>query len=65
MSFCDQALGVEYGVKNFGKLAPGVHKLPAELDMQVAELQVEAMGVEIDTLTPEQVEYLNSWREGT
>jgi adenosylhomocysteinase len=65
MSFCDQALGVEYGVKNYGKLAPGVHKLPAELDMQVAELQLEAMGVEIDTLTPEQVEYLNSWREGT
>ncbi|MHB9028128.1 MAG: adenosylhomocysteinase [Candidatus Latescibacterota bacterium] len=65
MSFCDQALGVEYGVKNYGKLAPGVHQLPAEIDMRVAELQLEAMGVDIDTLTPEQVEYLNSWREGT
>lgn len=65
MSFCDQALGVEYGIKNRGKLAPGVHTLPAELDMQVAELQLDAMGISIDTLTPEQVEYLNSWREGT
>jgi adenosylhomocysteinase len=65
MSFCDQALGVEYGIKNRGKLAAGVHMLPAELDMQVAELQLDTMGVAIDTLTPEQVEYLNSWKEGT
>lgn len=65
MSFCDQALGVEYGIRNRGKLAPGVHRLPVELDMQVAELQLEAMGISIDTLTPEQVEYLNSWKEGT
>jgi adenosylhomocysteinase len=65
MSFCDQALGVEYGIQNYGKLSPGVHQLPVELDMHVAKLQLEAMGVEIDTLTPEQVEYLNSWREGT
>lgn len=65
MSFCDQALGVEYGIKNQGKLAPGVHNLPVELDMHVAELQLETMGISIDTLTPEQVAYLNSWREGT
>jgi adenosylhomocysteinase len=65
MSFCDQALGVEYGIRNRGKLAPGVHRLPVELDMQVAELQLEAMGISIDTLTQEQVEYLNSWKEGT
>ena len=63
MSFCDQALGVEYGIKN--KLGPGVHLLPEELDMHVAELQLEAMGVSIDVLTPEQVKYLNSWKEGT
>jgi len=65
MSFCDQALGVEYGIRNRGRLEPGVHKLPVEIDMQVAELQLEAMGVSIDELTPEQVEYLNSWQEGT
>jgi len=65
MSFCDQALGVEYGIKNRGRLEPGVHMLPVEIDMQVAELQLEAMGVSIDELTPEQVEYLNSWQEGT
>jgi adenosylhomocysteinase len=65
MSFCDQALGVEYGIRHRGKLAPGVHTLPAELDMQVAELQLDAMGISIDTLTPGQVEYLNSWKEGT
>lgn len=65
MSFCDQALGVEYGIKNKDKLKPGVHKLPDELDMEVARLQLEAMKVSIDILTPEQVEYLNSWKEGT
>ncbi len=65
MSFCDQALGVEYGIRNRGKLAPGVHLLPAEIDMRVAELQLEAMGVSIDMLTEEQIEYLNSWKEGT
>ncbi|MFC1692376.1 adenosylhomocysteinase [Candidatus Latescibacterota bacterium] len=63
MSFCDQALGVEYGIRN--ELNPGVHKLPQELDMHVAELQLEAMDVTIDELTPEQIEYLNSWQEGT
>lgn len=65
MSFCDQALGVEYGIKNRGKLAPGVHRLPEDIDMQVARLQLDAMSVSIDRLTPEQIEYLNSWKEGT
>ena len=65
LSFCDQALAVEYGIKNKGKLAPGVHYLPEELDMEVAKLQLEAMGVSIDTLTEEQIKYQNSWQEGT
>jgi adenosylhomocysteinase len=65
MSFCDQALGVEYGIKNYGKLTPGVHQLPEELDMEVSKLQLDAMGVTFDRLTPEQIEYLNSWKEGT
>jgi adenosylhomocysteinase len=65
LSFCNQALGVEYGINNRGKLKPGVHTLPKELDMHVAELQLEAMGISIDTLTPRQRNYLNSWKEGT
>jgi len=65
MSFCDQALGVEYGIKNRDQLKPGVHMLPEELDIQVSRLQLETMGISIDTLTPEQIEYLNSWQEGT
>lgn len=65
LSFCDQALGVEYGIKNLGKLTPGVHYLPEELDIQVAELQLDAMNINIDKLTPEQIDYLNSWQEGT
>ncbi len=65
MSFCDQALGVEYGIRNRDRLTPGVHMLPAEIDMQVAQLQLDAMNVAIDELTPEQIKYLNSWTEGT
>jgi adenosylhomocysteinase len=65
MSFCDQALGVEYGIKNRDRLTPGVHMLPAEIDMQVAQLQLDAMNVAIDELTLEQIKYLNSWTEGT
>ena len=65
LSFCDQALGVEYGIKNQGKLGPGVHNLPEEIDIHVAELQLAAMDIAIDKLTPEQIKYLNSWQEGT
>jgi adenosylhomocysteinase len=46
-------------------LKPGVHVLPPEMDDQVARLQLDAMGISIDALTPEQEEYLSSWREGT
>ena len=65
LSFCDQALGVEYGIANKGKLEPRVYRLPDEIDMMVARLQLEAMGVEIDTLTEEQAKYLASWDSGT
>jgi adenosylhomocysteinase len=65
LSFCDQALGVEYGIANKGALEPKVYRLPEEIDMRVARLQLEAMGVEIDTLTEEQTQYLNSWDSGT
>jgi len=65
MSFSDQALSVEYIVKVGKKLEPDVYKVPDEIDNQVAKLKLESMGVEIDTLTEEQLKYLSSWQAGT
>ncbi len=64
-SFCGQALACEYGVKNRRKLPNKVIQLPKEIDDEIASLQLKSMGIEIDTLTDEQIEYLNSWEEGT
>ncbi|HEV2245590.1 MAG TPA: adenosylhomocysteinase [Terriglobia bacterium] len=65
MSFADQALSVEYLAKNSKDLKPNVYPVPTDLDEMVAKLKLESMGIEIDTLTPEQVAYLASWSEGT
>jgi adenosylhomocysteinase len=65
MSFANQALSVEYLVKNKGKLEPGVHLLPKEVDQEIASLKLRALGMSIDTLTPEQMEYISSWETGT
>jgi adenosylhomocysteinase len=65
MSFANQALACEYLAKNKGKLQPGIHSIPVEVDQEIARLKLQAMGVTIDTLTPEQVEYINSWTSGT
>jgi len=65
MSFANQALSVEYLVKNKGKLEPGVHLLPAEVDQEIASLKLRALGMSIDTLTSEQLEYMSSWETGT
>src|SRR6202161_1154783 len=65
MSFADQALSVEYMVKNFKTLEKKVYKVPEELDKRVAKLKLESMGIKIDRLTPEQEEYLAGWSEGT
>jgi adenosylhomocysteinase len=65
MSFANQALSAEYLVKNKGQLAPGVHTLPQEVDTEIASLKLRALGINIDSLTPEQLEYLNSWETGT
>ena len=65
MSFANQALAAEYMVKNAGKLEKRVYSVPAEIDAEIARIKLEAMGVKIDTLTDEQVKYLNSWEEGT
>ncbi|MGK7909331.1 MAG: adenosylhomocysteinase [Synechococcus sp.] len=65
MSFANQALSSEYLVKNKGQLEPGLHSVPAEVDREIAQLKLKAMGIGIDTLTSEQVEYLNTWTAGT
>ncbi|HEX9717816.1 MAG TPA: adenosylhomocysteinase [Actinomycetota bacterium] len=65
MSFANQALAVEWVVKNRGSLGAGVYPVPAEIDAEVAKLKLRAMGLEIDELTPEQEEYLRSWEQGT
>ncbi len=65
MSFADQALCLEYMVKNRGKLEARVYPVPEEIDKQVAQLKLNSMGINIDRLTPEQREYLTSWEEGT
>jgi adenosylhomocysteinase len=65
MSFANQALAVEYLVKNSAKLEPKVYPVPAEIDQNIARLKLESMGITIDKLTPEQEEYLTSWSEGT
>jgi adenosylhomocysteinase len=65
MSFANQALSVEYLVKNKGKLDPGVHLLPPEVDQEIASLKLRSLGISIDTLTSEQLEYMSSWETGT
>ncbi|MBA2704630.1 MAG: adenosylhomocysteinase [Blastocatellia bacterium] len=65
MSFANQALSVEYLVKNKGELSPGVHLLPPEVDTEIASLKLKALGLSIDTLTAEQLEYISSWETGT
>jgi adenosylhomocysteinase len=65
MSFANQALCLEYMVKNKKSLEVRVHPVPQEIDKQVARLKLDSMGINIDNLTPEQKKYLTSWEEGT
>jgi adenosylhomocysteinase len=65
MSFANQALGAVYMLRNADKLEKKVYVIPEEVDQEIARLKLEAMGVRIDTLTPEQEKYLASWEEGT
>jgi len=65
MSFANQALGLEYLLTNAASLKPNVYAIPAPVDAEIARLKLEALGVRIDTLTPEQVAYLASWQQGT
>src|SRR5205823_3665058 len=65
MSFANQALAAEHVVKHARELTKDVHRIPRELDAEIARLKLAAMGVAIDTLTPEQQKYLTSWEMGT
>lgn len=61
MSFANQALGIEFLVKNKGKLENKLYTLPLEVDVEIAKIKLDSMGIKIDTLTPEQENYLKSW----
>ncbi len=65
MSFANQALSLEYLVKNASKLEKRVYPVPESIDLKIAELKLAAMNVKIDKLSAEQVKYLASWQEGT
>ena len=52
-------------VTHAASLEQRVYTVPEEIDRTVARLKLQAMGVEIDVLTPEQKRYLASWEEGT
>ncbi|NEP49366.1 MAG: adenosylhomocysteinase [Moorea sp. SIO3C2] len=65
MSFANQALACEYLVKNKGSIEPGLHSIPEAVDKDIARLKLQAMGINIDALTPDQIEYINSWTSGT
>lgn len=63
MSFAVQALSTEFAVKN--EIPLGVHSVPVEIDDIIARLKLQALGINLDTLTEQQVKYLSSWKEGT
>ena len=65
MSFANQALAAEYIARKEKRLEPGVYPVPLEIDRGVGRLKLQSLGVKIDTLTPEQEEYLRSWDMGT
>ncbi len=65
MSFANQALAAEWALQQGSALEARVYDVPREIDREVARLKLEAMGVDIDRLTPAQEEYLSSWTVGT
>lgn len=65
MSFANQALSAEYMLLNSESLKNDVYPVPEDIDREIARLKLDAMGVKIDKLTPEQKKYLASWEMGT
>ncbi len=65
MSFANQALAAEYLLRHGSRLPRQVHRVPEEIDREIASLKLQTMGVQIDRLTEEQSRYLSSWHQGT
>ncbi len=65
MSFANQAMAAAHIAKHYKTMGKEVYDVPVEIDEEVATLKLSSMGIEIDTLTPEQVKYMASWSEGT
>lgn len=65
MSFANQALSAEYMANEHAKMVKKVYPVPQDIDEEIARLKLASMGIEIDTLTPEQEKYLSSWEMGT
>ncbi len=65
MSFSNQFMAVKYILDNHENLEKKVYRLPDEIDVMIASLKLNVLGVKIDELTPEQKKYLSSWEEGT
>jgi adenosylhomocysteinase len=65
MSFANQALCLKYMAENSGSLEKKVYPVPEAIDKEIARLKLQSLGIQIDRLTPEQEQYLASWKEGT
>ena len=65
MSFANQALAAEYAALHYTELEPQVYVVPEAIDAEVARLKLAAMGITLDAMTPEQLAYVASWRQGT
>ncbi|MBO4357030.1 MAG: adenosylhomocysteinase [Candidatus Methanomethylophilaceae archaeon] len=65
MSFATQALGIEYISKNYEHMEPVVHRVPDFIDTKIASIKLDSMGVKIDRLTDDQINYTTGWKEGT
>ena len=65
MSFANQALAAEYAVRHHAGLERQVYGVPEAIDAEVARLKLAALGIHLDAMTPEQAEYVSSWRHGT
>jgi adenosylhomocysteinase len=65
MSFANQALSAEYVAVHHAELEPTVYDVPIAIDAEVARLKLAAMGITLDPMTPEQLDYVSSWQHGT
>ena len=65
MSFANQALCAEYMLAHAKDMKPDCYVVPEDIDNEIARVKLETLGVTIDTLTDEQIKYMNSWEMGT